>query len=148
VRCMFRLAMIGALLAGGAYLFGYRWDDVAEGRLRDAGARASSAASGLAENIDRERIREAGAGIARTVGAQAGRAETVLDAAKLTAKIKAKMALDDTIEARRINIDTVGTVVTLRGSVASTTQRQRVLQLARETEGVSSVVDRILVAEP
>jgi osmotically-inducible protein OsmY len=38
--------------------------------------------------------------------------------------------------------------VTLRGSVASGRERQRALQLARETEGVTSVVDRLEVNEP
>ena len=53
------------------------------------------------------------------------------------------MALDDTIEASRVNVDTDGTVVTLRGTVVTSTQHQRVLQLARETAGVTSVVDRV-----
>ena len=52
------------------------------------------------------------------------------------------MALDDTIDAVGVNVDTAGTVVTLRGTVANRkTQHQRVVQLARETAGVTSVVD-------
>jgi osmotically-inducible protein OsmY len=56
------------------------------------------------------------------------------------------MALDDSIEVRRLNVDTNGTVVTVRGSVDTRAQRERALQLARETDGVTSVVDRIDVA--
>ena len=147
-RCAFRLMVVGALLAGGAYLFGNYWDEGAESSVRAAGATAAATAGALAEKVDREGIREAGAGIATRIGEQADRAEAALDATRLTAKIKAKMALDDTIEAKRINVDTEGTVVTLRGSIASGRERQRALQLARETEGVTSVVDRLELAEP
>ena len=179
-RCMFRLMAIGALLAGGAYAFGY-WDDpidrvraasagIAADALADRaeglGERAEALgervgrkaealadkvernAEALADKVDREGIREAGSSVATTIGNQAERAGEALGEARLTAKIRAKMALDDTIEARRLNVDTAGTVVTVRGSVASASQRQRVLQLARETEGVTSVVDRIVVSEP
>ena len=142
MRFLFRLTVLGALLAGGAYLLGYRWNDASE-RVRAAGAGAGAAAGALAENVESDQIRAAGAEIAGKVGEGAGRAEAALAAARLTAKIKAKMALDDTLDASRINVDTDGTVVTVRGSVSSPTQRRRALQLARETEGVTSVVDRL-----
>ena len=45
--------------------------------------------------------------------------------ASLTTKIKAKMTLDDTIEARNIDVDTDGTVVTLSGTVRSDAERAR-----------------------
>ena len=142
LRCMFRLIVLGALVAGGAYLLGYRWDDSTERRARVAGAGAAAALTG---NIDRKQIREAGAGIASKIGEEADRAKTGLGDTRLTAKIKAKMVLDDTLEGNRINVDTAGTVVTLRGSVSSVSQRHRAVQLARETDGVTSVVDRIEV---
>ena len=61
----------------------------------------------------------------------------------LTAKIKSKMALDDHVNARAINVDISASVVTLRGNVASKDQRDRALRLARETVGVARVVDRL-----
>ena len=61
----------------------------------------------------------------------------------ITAKIKAKMALDDTVKALDIDVDTVGTTVTVSGVVKSESQRQRALALARETEGVKQVVDQL-----
>ena len=63
----------------------------------------------------------------------------------LTAKIKSKMALDDHVNARAINVDTSGSVVTLRGNVLSKAQRDRALRLARDTAGVRDVVDRLQV---
>jgi hyperosmotically inducible periplasmic protein len=63
----------------------------------------------------------------------------------LTAKIKSKMALDDGVEARAIDVDTSGSIVTLTGVVASASERERALGLARETQGVTRVVDRLRI---
>jgi osmotically-inducible protein OsmY len=63
----------------------------------------------------------------------------------ITAKIKAKMALDDSVKALDIDVDTRGGTVTVSGIVASTAQRDRALQLARETEGVTQVVDKLQI---
>ena len=68
--------------------------------------------------------------------------ETVSDAA-LTAKIKSKMALDDHVKARAINVDTSNGVTTLSGVVASKDERKRAVQLARDTEGITRVVDKL-----
>ena len=65
--------------------------------------------------------------------------------AALTGKIKAKMALDDTIKARSIEVSTSGSIVTVSGSVASRGERDRALSLARETAGVTKVVDHLAV---
>ena len=65
----------------------------------------------------------------------------------LTAKIKSKMALDDHVNARAIAVDTSGSVVTLSGTVRSKDQQERALRLARDTEGVTRVVDRLRVQD-
>ena len=59
--------------------------------------------------------------------------------------IKAKMALDDTVKAAAIDVETDGGVVTLKGTVRSQAERTRAAQLARETDGVTSVRDRLVV---
>ena len=69
---------------------------------------------------------------------------TVAEAA-LTAKIKSKMALDDHVKARTIDVDTSGSVATLSGVVASKDERKRAVQLAKDTEGISRVVDKLEV---
>ncbi len=66
----------------------------------------------------------------------------------LTAKIKSKMALDDYVKARAINVDTSGSVVTLTGAVTSADEHARAVRLARETEGVTQVVDRLRIKKP
>jgi osmotically-inducible protein OsmY len=53
------------------------------------------------------------------------------------------MALDDHVNARAINVDTSGSVATLTGVVASADERKRAMQLARDTEGITRVVDKL-----
>ena len=55
------------------------------------------------------------------------------------------MALDDLVKARNIHVDTDDSVVTLTGDVGSEAERQRAVQLTKETEGVKSVIDRLRV---
>jgi hyperosmotically inducible protein len=72
--------------------------------------------------------------------------DTVSDSA-LTAKIKSKMVLDDDVQARAIDVDTSGTIVTLTGVVGSADERDRAVRLARETQGVTKVIDKLRVRE-
>jgi len=68
--------------------------------------------------------------------------------AGLTTKVKAKLAADDTVKANDLNVDTKDKVVTLTGTVDSQMAEDRALELARQTEGVASVVDNITVGSP
>lgn len=105
-------------------------------------------------------IGTSGAEAARDVGAAArdagetARAKTAqaadvtmraIEDGRLTSKIKAKMALDDSVKARALDVDTKDRVVTIRGDVRSEGERQRALALARETAGVTQVIDQIRV---
>ncbi len=66
----------------------------------------------------------------------------------LTAKIKSKIALDDHVKGRAINGATSGSVVTMTGVVASADERERAVRLARDTEGITEVVDRLHIQRP
>jgi osmotically-inducible protein OsmY len=90
-----------------------------------------------------ERARETGAEIVDRVSEGASKAQQALGEAGLTAKIKSKIALDDTLDGTRVGVETNGTIVTLTGEVGTMKQQERVVQLARETTGVTNVVDRI-----
>lgn len=99
--------------------------------------------------LDAERSKQQAESLASRAATKVGVAadkvgDRVSDGA-LTAKIKSKMALDDHVNARAINVDTSASVVTLRGNVASKYQRDRALRLARETVGVARVVDRLQI---
>jgi osmotically-inducible protein OsmY len=63
----------------------------------------------------------------------------------ITTAVKSKMTADDTVKAYQIDVDTQGGVVTLTGTVASAAARDRAVQLARETDGVTRVEDRLTV---
>ena len=102
-----------------------------------------------ATGIDAEAARDRGKAIAEKTAASAGKAaaqvETAVDEAALTMKIKSKMALDDYVKARTIGVSTTGSVVTLSGTVESAAERDRAVRLARETIGVTKVVDELQV---
>ena len=99
--------------------------------------------------INVERARAEGQVIAgktaTAVSTAATKLDQAVDAGSLTAKIKAKMTLDDMVKARTINVDTTGSVVTLTGTVESSEERERAVRLARETAGVTNVVDKLQV---
>jgi osmotically-inducible protein OsmY len=163
LRGLLKLVLVIVLLvAAAAFVLGYwgrgSFDSVTEPRpVATTGADAPQ--------VDAERARQAGAEAgqkvaegterARQVGAEVGeRAAVAADQAgralrdgSLTAKIKAKMALDDHVKALDIDVDTNGTTVTVSGIVANTQQRDRALALARETEGVTQVVDRLQIRQ-
>ena len=77
--------------------------------------------------------------------AAANQLEHAINDGALTAKIKSKMALDDNVNARTINIDTTNAVVTLKGTVGSEAERERAVRLAKETRGVTRVEDLLQV---
>jgi osmotically-inducible protein OsmY len=102
-----------------------------------------------ASGVNVEKAGKRGAEIVSTASEKgreaASKLEGALNEGALTTKIKSKMALDDHVSARTIGVETVGSVVTLTGTVGSTTERDRAVRLATETEGVSKVVDKLLV---
>jgi hyperosmotically inducible protein len=142
IRGLVRLILVVVLLvAAGAFFFGYRWADLG---LSDADRDVGS--TGVFDAEDKARARDAGAQIGETVAAGADQAQRAAADGSVTAKIKAKMALDDGVTAANIDVDTDGTVVTLTGRVGNAAERERAVRLARETEGVTSVVDRLTVS--
>jgi len=89
--------------------------------------------------------KRAGEQISQKTAEAAKTAEEALTDGALTAKIKAKMALDDTIKAREIDASTTGSTVVLTGTVGSRAEQDRAVTLTRETAGVTRVVDRLVV---
>jgi osmotically-inducible protein OsmY len=83
-----------------------------------------------------------------TASVAASQVGVTMSESALTAKIKSKMALDDHVNARAVDVDTSGSVVTLTGVVGSAAARDRAVSLARDTAGVARVVDRLQVANP
>ncbi len=80
---------------------------------------------------------------AQAAGRAAASVQETVTEAEISSKIKAKMALDDFVRARTIDVSTNSGTVTLRGSVRSAAEHDRAVALARETDGVKNVVDRL-----
>ncbi len=59
--------------------------------------------------------------------------------------VKTKFLADSSIAGLKIDVDTKDNVVTLSGTVASAAEKRRAVEVARATEGVKSVVDRLKV---
>ena len=138
IRALVKLVLVVVVLAAiAAFFLGYR--------LADNGVETPVSAIQTSPAVDTQKARETGAKIGETVATGAAKAEQALSDGALTAKIKSKMALDDTVKALSIDVDTNGTVVTLSGTVGSEAVRQKAVQLARETSGVTTVHDRLVV---
>jgi osmotically-inducible protein OsmY len=138
-RTLLRVVLLIIVVAAvAAFFFGYQ--------MANRDERESPYAVGTAgKAVDVGTARDAGAELAEKVAVGANAAQRLASSAALTAKIKSKMALDDQVEAARIDVDSTGGVVRLHGTVDSQAQRERALQLARETEGVTSVVDELTI---
>ena len=138
IRFLFVMAiLVGAL----AYFTGYWQPEWLPAAPTTASTRVGSGP--IDAEAAKERAREAG----RTIGDKAKQAAHQLDEAlsdgALTAKIKSKMTLDDTVNARSINVTTTDRVVTLTGTVNSARERERAVALAKETNGVARVEDKL-----
>lgn len=141
-RALLRLIVVIVIVAAAiAFFMGYRIGE--HGVTRPSESAVGT--TGTGPGVDTTRARETGAAIGEKVATGANQAERALESGALTAKIKSKMALDDTVKALDIDVDTNDGVVTLSGTVHSAAERTRAVQLARETSGVTSVNDRLIV---
>jgi|SRR6185369_9132079 hyperosmotically inducible protein len=64
----------------------------------------------------------------------------------ITSSVKSKLIADEVVKARNINVDTHDRVVTLTGTVQSPIEESRAIEIARDTNGVADVVDKMSVA--
>ena len=128
------LALAGLLLLG--YSNASSW--------RGAGGRPAPV-TGTTGTSDMEKARERGAALGEKAAIATEHIREAAHETTITTKIKAKMALDDSVKSRTIVVSTEGSTVTLSGSVGSTAERRRAAALARETDGVKAVIDRLVI---
>ena len=140
---MIRAILILLIVGVGAFvLMGYWTGAPSSGRIvadRPAPADSTSGA------VDVDKARERGAQLGERAAIAADKVKDAAHDATITTKIKAKMTLDDSIKARSIEVSTDGSTVTLGGTVGSVAEHDRALALARETDGVTRVVDHLKV---
>ena len=104
-------------------------DQTAGERMDETAADSRSAVRGMGDTLER-----------RTD--QAGQA---IDDASITAAIKAKYLVDDTLKGLDISVDTVQGVVTLTGPVQSDTAKELATQIAQGVDGVVRVDNQLTV---
>ncbi len=137
LKGLLKLALVVIILvAVGAFFLGRRtngWEFLPGSSVKASGP------------VDTSKARDAGAKVGEATANAVNETKETLAQAGITAKIKSKMVLDDQVKARNIEVDTDGSIVTLTGVVGSEAERRRAVQLAKETEGVTSVVDHLRV---
>jgi hyperosmotically inducible protein len=85
-------------------------------------------------------------GYSSTASAEHRTAGQHVSDATITAKVKTAFAVDKTVKARDINVDTREGVVTLNGTVSSSAEKDRAISIARNTSGVVDVKDNLKVS--
>jgi len=139
IRALLRLVVLVVVVAAAAAFFLGYWGN---NRLHPAD-RTTVGTSGQSEV---ERARDAAASVGQKTADAASKAGEYISDSALTAKITSKMALDDSVRARSIDVTTKDRVVTLSGVVGSVAEHDRAVQLAKETNGVTRVIDNLKVA--
>lgn len=141
---LLRIVLVVVVVAAvAAFFLGYQFGG--RDTVRDTANETDYAVGTTGTDTAVDRARDAGARVGESLAVGADRAQQMTADGTLTAKIKSKMALDDTVQALDIDVDTSNGVVTLSGTVESSEQRQRATRLARETDGVTSVVDQLTI---
>jgi hyperosmotically inducible protein len=73
------------------------------------------------------------------------KAGNVIEDGVITTKVKAALLTDSDVKGLHIDVDTHDGVVTLSGSVDKAANRERAARIARDTSGVKSVANQLVV---
>ena len=84
-------------------------------------------------------------GSTNPVSEAAGQVAEKVDDVAITSAVKAKLIGDSQVSAGKIDVDTKDGVVTLKGTVSSEQEKDKALQIARNTKGVQRVEDQLMV---
>jgi hyperosmotically inducible protein len=138
LRLMAKVALtvilIVVLVALGTYVVGYWQQDRRNDTVVDTAV------------FDQQQVRGTVGEIADSARIAGTRIADAVEDGALTAKIKSKMALDDHVKARDIDVDASDGLITLTGTLHSEAERERAIELARQTEGVRTIIDALVVA--
>jgi hyperosmotically inducible protein len=125
--------LLGAALGAAAYWYVDQHRFQLWQKKSEVVGTVESAASNVTEEISR-----AGSAIQE-------KAKKALDDAQLTAAIKTKLIAEPGLPALKINVDTRDGLVTLSGTVDSSNQITRAVNIALQTEGVRKVASLLQV---
>lgn len=105
-----------------------------------------TAAAERAGDSAKQKLEEAGDTATKKLAEAGDSAKKNIADASLTASIKAKLIANKDVKAVSIDVDTLGGKVTLRGTAQTAAQKDAAERIARETDGVISVDNRIVVS--
>ena len=111
-------------------------DDAVSREAREAKAEGKAAADRVDDKTDAAQ---------RKAGESADRAGDVAGNATLTAAVKTKFLADTDVSGLRIDVDSNNGVVTLTGTVPTAAEKKKAIAIAKDTDGVKSVIDRLKV---
>lgn len=150
MRTLLRLILLVVLVLGAVWLvrnMGLGPERVnAEGALKGAAAQVEKAVSDIDLKAIAEELKQTGRVIRRKAGQAARKIEDATEDGRTTAAIKARLALDPTLSALDISVDTTDGRVTLAGKVSSPEDVARAMQIALEQENVTEVVSTLQVS--
>lgn len=135
------LTLIAAAAATIALAACGKNEDATVGQRIDNGVNQTQSAATEMKNDAREATNDM-----QAAGSQAGQAiaEGAGDMA-ITAKVNAALAADDKLSALKINVDTEGGRVALKGTAPDADSRDRATTLAAAVDGVVAVDNRLVV---
>ena len=120
-----RIALLAALFAGTGLV---------------AAGCGDQSAEKVGQSVDRTTSKMAAA-----TESAADKASNVVADATITGKVKAAIFAEPGLKSLQIDVDTRNGVVTLSGSVGTSGDKDRAIQLAQAIDGVASVVDHLAV---
>ena len=144
-RCLMVALLAGAIAVGPACT-----QKAADATKKDVGAALDATKVGADKALDA--TKSAGAKTAEVAGTVADKSKDIALAAGaevtdswITTKLKAKFADETVLEGSAISVSTTNHVVTLKGTVPSGPAETRAVEIARGTQGVTRVVNQIVV---
>lgn len=128
-------------------------DDAISREAREATAEGKAAADRTADKADAkidEAQRKAGEKTdeaQRKAGEATDKAGNAISNAALTTAVKTKLLAADDVAGTKIDVDSSNGVVTLSGTVRTAAERTRAVAIAKGTDGVKSVVDKLKIGQ-
>jgi hyperosmotically inducible periplasmic protein len=128
-------------------------DDAIQHRTGEAADKARDATPDITDQAREsgakagEKARETSDKVGDKAADAAGRTADAASDATVTSKVKAKFLADTGVSGLKIDVDSRAGVVTLTGTVPTAAEKRRALELAKDTEGVKSVVDKLKVGK-
>lgn len=149
MRTLARLLVLLALVFGAVWLAQNvdldRQRVRAEGELRGAAGKVGDALSDLDVKALANELEQTGRVVRRKASHVARTVADATEDARTTAAIKAKLALDPTLSALAVSVDTTDGRVTLAGRVDTTDDVARAIRIAFEQDEVYEVVSTLQV---